>query len=57
VPDANDVPISPVTSDLYPRAKMRKDLDDPIILARKNTPSSWHANAPDHAAIHGGIAA
>ncbi|MCL5802013.1 MAG: DEAD/DEAH box helicase family protein [Gammaproteobacteria bacterium] len=34
--------------------KMRKELDDPIVIAKKESALKWCANASDHAAINGG---
>ena len=33
---------------------MRKELDDPIVLAKKNSAIKWCANASDHAKTNGG---
>lgn len=35
-------------------SKMRKELDDPVVLAKKDTAVKWCANASNHAATHGG---
>ena len=34
--------------------KMRKELDDPIVLAKKEVAIKWCANASDHASTYGG---
>jgi type III restriction enzyme len=34
--------------------KMRSELEDPAVLAKKEAALIWCANASDHAAIHGG---
>ena len=34
--------------------KMRKELDDPVVLAKKDVAINWCANASHHAASHGG---
>jgi type III restriction enzyme len=34
--------------------KMRKELDDPIVLAKKDSAIRWCANASDHAATYDG---
>ncbi len=34
--------------------KMRKELDDPIVLAKKNSAIKWCVNASDHAKTYGG---
>ena len=34
--------------------KMRKELDDPIVIAKKEVATKWCANASDHASTYGG---
>ena len=34
--------------------KMRKELDDPIVIAKKEVAIKWCANASDHASTYGG---
>ena len=34
--------------------KMRKELDDPIVIAKKEVATNWCANASDHASTYGG---
>jgi type III restriction enzyme len=34
--------------------KMRKEMEDPVVLAKKEVAVSWCANASAHAISHGG---